>query len=114
MKKIEAIIRREKYEEVKNALGKIGVDFFSFWDVRGCGKTKDEHLYRGTAYSTDFIERRMLVIVVNNAYADKTVQCILKSAATGEIGDGKIFISEMEETVRIRNGDRGPGAIYLK
>jgi len=114
MKKIEAIIRREKFDDVKEALGKIGVDFFSFWDVRGCGKTFDEHQYRGTVYSTEYIERRVLAIVVNNAYVEKTIRCILSSAATGAIGDGKIFISEMEDAVRIRNGEHGPSAIYVK
>lgn len=114
MKKIEAIIRREKFEEVKSALSEIGVDFFSFWDVRGCGKSRETQQYRGMVYPTEHIERRVLSIVVNNAYVDKTVRCILSAAATGEIGDGKIFISEIEQTIRIRNGEIGPGAIYVK
>ncbi|MBK8807918.1 MAG: P-II family nitrogen regulator [Bacteroidales bacterium] len=114
MKKIEAIIRRDLYEQVKDALNAVGVQFFSFWDVRGCGKAHDKKQYRGTEYDTSFIERRFLSIVVNEAFVDITVKTILESACTGEIGDGKIFISPIEETIRIRNGERGPEAIYLK
>jgi len=111
MKKIEAIIRRDKYEEVKDALHKQGVDFFSFWDVRGVGKAHDSAQYRGTIYDTSYIERRLLSIVVNDDYADIAIKCLLESASTGEVGDGKIFISEIQETIRIRNGARGSDAI---
>lgn len=114
MKKIEAIIRRELYETVKESLSQVGVQFFSFWDVRGVGKAHDEKLYRGTTYDTSYIERRLLSIVVNDAFVDITIKVLLESASTGEIGDGKIFISPIEETIRIRNGERGPEAIYLK
>jgi len=114
MKKIEAIIRRDLYEEVKEALNEVGVQFFSFWDVRGVGKAYDKKLYRGTEYDTSYIERRLLSIIVNDAFVDITIKTILKSAATGEVGDGKIFISPIDETIRIRNGERGPEAIYLK
>lgn len=114
MKKVEAIIRRERYEEVREALHRVGVDFFSFWDVRGCGKATDKFQYRGTVYDTSYIERRMLSIIVNDDFVDITIDTILHTAATGELGDGKIFISDIAETVRIRNGDRGPDAIYFK
>lgn len=114
MKKIEAIIRRDLYEDVKEALSEIGVQFFSFWDVRGVGKSHDKKQYRGTEYDTSYIERRLLSIIVNDAFLDVAVKTILDSAATGEIGDGKIFISPIDETVRIRNGERGPEAIYYK
>lgn len=111
MKKIEAIIRRDKYEEVKDALHAKGVDFFSFWDVRGVGKAHDSAQYRGTIYDTSYIERRLLSIVVNDSFVDVAVNCLLESATTGEIGDGKIFISDIQETIRIRNGERGSDAI---
>ena len=114
MKKIEAIIRRDVYETVKVSLADAGVQFFSFWDVRGVGKALEHKQYRGTEYDTSVIERRLLSIIVNDAFVDTTIKVILESAATGEIGDGKIFISPIEETIRIRNGERGPEAIYLK
>lgn len=114
MKKIEAIIRRDLYEQVKEALNNVDVHFFSFWDVRGCGKAHDKKLYRGNEYDTSYIERRMLSIIVNDNFVDITIKTILESASTGEIGDGKIFISPIDDTIRIRNGERGPEAIYLK
>jgi len=114
MKKIEAIIRREKYEEVKAALKDAEIQFFSFWDVRGCGQAKEEKQYRGNSYDTSFIERRFLSIVVNDNFVDVCINAIIQSGSTGEIGDGKIFISTIDETVRIRNGERGPEAIYFK
>ncbi|MFO7869280.1 MAG: P-II family nitrogen regulator [Bacteroidales bacterium] len=114
MKKIEAIIRRDLYEDVKEALNKVGVQFFSFWDVRGVGKFHEKKQYRGTEYDTSFIERRLLSIIVNDAFVDIAIQTILDSASTGEVGDGKIFVIPVEETIRIRNGERGPEAIYLK
>ncbi len=114
MKKIEAVIRLSKYEQVREALKSIGVEFFSFWDVRGCGKDVVTQIYRGTVYDRSNIERRMISIVVNDAFVEKTVECILTHGSTGELGDGKIFISEIEEVVRIRTGERGPQAIYFK
>jgi nitrogen regulatory protein P-II 1 len=114
MKKLEAIIRLEKYEKVKEALNEIGVNFFTFWDVRGCGLAKNSQMYRGVIYDTSHIERRMISIVVNDAFVNKTIGCILASASTGEIGDGKIFITEVADTVRIRNSERGPAAVYLQ
>lgn len=114
MKKIEAVIRREKYEDVRAALNEVGVEFFSFWDVRGVGKSKETQMYRGTIYDTSFIERRLVSIIVNDDFVDVAIDTILKSASTGEFGDGKIFVSDIIETVRVRNGDRGPEAISFK
>lgn len=114
MKKIEAIIRREKFAEVRDALHAIEVDFFSYWDVVGQGREKEEHIYRGTEYKTEFIQRRILKIIVNDDFKDKTIKAILESANTGEIGDGKIFVSSVEESYRIRNGEEGPESLRFK
>lgn len=107
MKKIEAIIRKSKYSAVKEALHDIGVNFFSYWDVTGIGNEKKGHVYRGITYSTSDIQRRHLTIVVNDDFEEITIQAILKSAATGDVGDGKIFISDIKESYRIRTGDKG-------
>lgn len=107
MKKIEAIIRKSKYNAVKEALHEVGVNFFSYWDVTGLGNEKEGHVYRGVSYSTSDIQRRHLSIVVNDDFADATVQAIIRSAATGNVGDGKIFVSNIEEAYRIRTGEKG-------
>lgn len=107
MKKIEAIIRKAKFEEVKNALHETEVNFFSYWDVIGIGNEKEGHVYRGVSYSTSEIQRRMISIVVSDSFVEKTVDIILKTAYTGSVGDGKIFVSPIDETYRIRTKERG-------
>jgi nitrogen regulatory protein P-II 1 len=107
MKKIEAIIRKSKFSEVKEALQNVGVNFFSYWDVTGLGNEKEGHVYRGISYSTSDIQRRYLSIVVNDDFEDVTINAILKSASTGDIGDGKIFVSDIKEAYRIRTEDKG-------
>lgn len=107
MKKIEAIIRKSKYSQVKNALHDVGVNFFSYWDVTGKGNEKEGHVYRGVAYSTSDIQRRFLSIVVNDDFEKITIKALLESAATGDVGDGKIFVSNIEECYRIRTGEKG-------
>src|SRR6056300_249298 len=107
MKKVEAIIRKSKYNVVKDALHDVGVNFFSYWDVTGLGNEKEGHVYRGVSYSTSDIQRRYLSIVVNDDFAEKTVQTIISSAGTGEVGDGKIFVSDIDECYRIRTGEKG-------
>jgi nitrogen regulatory protein P-II 1 len=107
MKKIEAIIRKSKFFAVKEALHLVGVNFFSYWDVTGVGNEKEGHVYRGISYSTSDIQRRHLSIVVNDDFEEVTIKAILKSGATGEVGDGKIFVSNIEESYRIRTGDKG-------
>jgi len=107
MKKIEAIIRKSKYRKVKEALYSVGVTFFTYWDVTGKGNEKEGHVYRGVTYSTSDIQRRVLSIVVNDEFEEATIKAILSSAATGEVGDGKIFISEIQESYRIRTGEKG-------
>lgn len=107
MKKIEAIIRKSRFTVVKDALQEVGVNFFSYWDVTGIGNEKEGHVYRGVSYSTSDIQRRHLSIVVNDDFEEVTIKAILKSAATGNVGDGKIFVSHIEECYRIRTGEKG-------
>lgn len=107
MKKIEAIIRKSKFSDVKDALHDVGVNFFSYWDVTGQGNEKEGHVYRGIAYSTSDIQRRYLSIVVNDNFEEITVKTIIEAASTGEVGDGKIFVSDIKEAYRIRTGDKG-------
>jgi nitrogen regulatory protein P-II 1 len=107
MKKIEAIIRKSKYREVKEALYDAGISFFSYWDVTGKGNEKEGHVYRGVTYSTSDIQRRFLSIVVNEEFEEAAIKAILDAAATGEVGDGKIFVSDITESYRIRTGEKG-------
>lgn len=114
MKKIEAIIRLTQYESVKKALEEQDITFFSYWDVRGVGTAREGHLYRGTVYDTSIIERRIISIIVRDENLDKTVQALMSAARTGEIGDGRIFVTEVAETYRIRTGESGPETLYIK
>ncbi|MBO8446150.1 MAG: P-II family nitrogen regulator [Bacteroidetes bacterium] len=112
MKKIEAIIRKTKFDDVKEALLAADIEWFSYYDVRGVGKSRQARIYRGVMYDTSSIERTMISIVVRDKNAEKTVQAILKAAQTGEVGDGRIFVYEIEDAVRIRTGERGDIALY--
>jgi nitrogen regulatory protein P-II 1 len=109
MKKIEAIIRTSKFEEIKAQLKEIGIDFFSYWDASGVGNEmlRGHHTYRGTVYDTQFISRIFISIVLRDENVQKTIDCIQKAAYTGEVGDGMIFAYNIEESVRISNGARG-------
>tara|TARA_B110000881_G_scaffold45254_1_gene37523 strand:- start:658 stop:996 length:339 start_codon:yes stop_codon:yes gene_type:complete len=107
MKKIEAIIRKSKFSNVKKALHNVEVNFFSYWDVTGVGNEKEGHVYRGVTYSTTDIQRRYLSIVVSEPFVERTVNAILESAYSGEVGDGKIFILPVEEAYRIRTKESG-------
>lgn len=112
MKKIEAIIRRTKFDDVKDALLAADIEWFSYYEVRGVGKMREARIYRGVAYDTSSIERVLLSIVVRDKNVEKTVQAVTKAAYTGEIGDGRIFIIPVEDSVRIRTGERGDIALY--
>lgn len=114
MKKIEAIVRKTKFEEVKEALNENGIEFFSFWEARGVGMARESRVYRGVAYDTGTIERLFLSIVVRDVNLEKTLDAIIKSAATGEVGDGKIFVSSIDESIRIRTGEKGDESLYIK
>jgi nitrogen regulatory protein P-II 1 len=116
MKKIEAIIRTSQYEAVKKALHEIDIDFFTWWDVTGQGNDKKhrQEIYRGTVRDTSYISRRYLSIVVRDINLQKTVDCLLRTARTGEVGDGKIFVSELEQSYRIRTGESGDDSLFNK
>ncbi len=114
MKKVEAVIRKTKFEEVKDALYEAGIEFFSFWDVRGVGQAREGRVYRGVVYDTSTIQRTKLSIIVRDKNVEKTVQAILGAARTGEIGDGKVFILPIEESYRIRTGEAGDESLFIK
>lgn len=112
MKKIEAIIRKTKFDEVKQALLEADIEWFSYYDVRGEGKMREARIYRGVMYDTSVIERVLLNIVVRDKNVEKTVAAVQHAAQTGEIGDGRIFVIPVEDTVKIRTGERGDIALY--
>lgn len=107
MKKIIAVIRKTKFQEVKEALLASDIDWFEYSDVKGVGQSRQERIYRGVVYSTDNIERVRLSIVLRDVLVDQTVKVIMAAAHTGEVGDGRIFVSEMEEVYSIRTGESG-------
>ncbi len=107
MKKIEAIIRKTKFEDVKEALLKSDIDWFEYHDVHGIGQSRQERIYRGVQYSTDVIERVALTIVCRDQFVDPTIKVIINVAQTGQVGDGRIFVSEVLDTWSIRTGENG-------
>jgi len=114
MKKIEAIIRRSKFEEVKVALHAIDIDFFTYSETFGVGNEKKrKEVLRGSS-DTEFISRLTLSIVVRDINLQKTIDCLLEKAYTGEVGDGKIFVSTIDESYRIRTKESGDESLYMK
>ena len=112
MRKVEAIIKPFKLDEVKEALNGIGIQGITVSEVKGFGRQKGHtELYRGAEYVVDFLPKIKIEIAVSEEMADKAVQAIVEAANTGRIGDGKIFVSPMEEVIRIRTGERGPDAV---
>jgi nitrogen regulatory protein P-II 1 len=112
MKKIEAVIKPFKLDEVKEALQAIGIQGMTITEVKGFGRQKGHtELYRGAEYVVDFLPKIKLEIAVSDDLADKVIDAITRAAATGRIGDGKIFVLPIEEAIRIRTGERGPDAI---
>ncbi len=107
MKKIEAVIRKTKFDEVKDALTSVGAGFFSYWDVRGVGRARQERVYRGVVYDTSSIERVTLTMVVNDDSVDKIVKTIIETGQTGEVGDGKVFVFDVQNSYRIRTEEVG-------
>src|SRR5579871_2338589 len=112
MKKIEAIIQPHKLEDVKEALKAIGVDGMTITEVRGHGRQKGhKEIYRGMEYQVDLLPKVKVELVVPDGRADEVIRTVVASARTGKIGDGKVFIYDVAEAIRIRNDDRGEGAL---
>jgi len=112
MKKIEAIIKPFKLEEVKDALSEVGIEGMTVSEVKGFGRQKGHtEIYRGSEYTVDFLPKVKVEIVLGDDVADSAVDAIVKAAKTGKIGDGKVFISAIEEAVRIRTEEKGEKAV---
>ena len=112
MKKIEAIIKPFKIEEVKDALSELGIEGMTVTEVKGFGRQKGHtEIYRGSEYTVDFLPKVKVEIAVGDELVAKTVETIIKSAKTGKIGDGKVFVVPLDEVVRIRTDERGEAAV---
>ncbi len=112
MKKIEAIIRHFKLEDVKNALADVGIAGMTITEVRGFGRQKGHtETYRGTEYAVDFVPKVKLEVAVADGQLQMVIDTILRTAQTGQIGDGKIFVTDLQDTIRIRTGETGGEAI---
>src|SRR5512147_1896067 len=112
MKKIEAIIKPFKLEDVKEALSGLGVEGMTVSEVKGFGRQKGHtEIYRGSEYTVDFLPKVKIELIVPDAQAQAAIDAIIKSARTGKIGDGKVFVSDIEEAIRIRTDERGEKAI---
>jgi nitrogen regulatory protein P-II 1 len=114
MKKVEAIIRKTKFDDVQEALREAGIDFITFWDVRGVGKSTQARIYRGIKYDTSSIERTMVTFYCREKYLKPALAAIQASAKTGQVGDGKIFISDITDGIRIRTGESGEKSVYIE
>jgi nitrogen regulatory protein P-II 1 len=112
MKKLEAIVKPFKLDEVKDRLNEIGIQGITVTEVKGFGRQKGHtELYRGAEYIVDFLPKVKIEVVINDSRLEDVVNTIIKAAQTGRIGDGKIFVTNIEETVRVRTGERGEEAI---
>jgi nitrogen regulatory protein PII len=112
MKKIEAIIKPFKLEEVKDALGELGIEGMTVSEVKGFGRQKGHtEIYRGSEYTVDFLPKIKIEVVLSDDALDTAIAAIVKSARTGKIGDGKVFVSHIEEAVRIRTEEKGAAAV---
>src|SRR5256714_9318430 len=112
MKKVEAIIRHFKLEDVKNALTERGIHGMTISEVRGFGRQKGHtEMYRGTEYAVDFVPKVKVEVVVSDTRLTPTIETIMRAAQTGQIGDGKIFVSNLEDSIRIRTGEHGEEAL---
>lgn len=112
MKKVEAIIRPFRLDDVREALGEIGVKGMTLTEVKGYGRQKGHtELYRGSEYQIDFLPKIKIEVVVSAAMVDRVVDTIIKAAKTGQVGDGKIFVSPVEDVIRVRTGESGEEAL---
>src|SRR6201997_456038 len=112
MKKIEAIIKPFKLEEVKDALGEIGIEGMTVTEVKGFGRQKGHtEIYRGSEYTVDFLPKIKIELVVIDSLLDNAIAVIVKTARTGKIGDGKVFVSDIQDAIRIRTEEKGVAAV---
>jgi nitrogen regulatory protein P-II 1 len=112
MKKVEAVIRHFKLEDVKNALTEQGIQGMTITEVRGFGRQKGHtEMYRGTEYAVDFVPKVKVEVIVPNSIVQTVIDTILRTAQTGQIGDGKIFVTDLADTIRIRTGETGEDAL---
>lgn len=111
MKKIEAIIRKSKFETIKRALYEAGIEWFSYWDITGHGKSAVSHMVKGQVFHSNYLQRYRITIVVHDDNLDKTVKAVM-AARSGKKGDGKIFVSDVENIYRIRTGETGQDALF--
>ena len=107
MKKIEAIIRKTLFESVKEALFNADINWFSYSEVKAIGQDREDRVYRGIMYSTDIISRIELTIICRDQFVQPAIDAIMSSARTGEVGDGRIFVSPVDDTWSIRTGEHG-------
>lgn len=114
MKKVEAIVKPFKLEDIKEALSEIGIQGMTVTEVKGFGRQKGHtEIYRGSEYTVDFLPKVKLEIVVDDEQVEGVIDKIVSTANTGKIGDGKVFVSPIEEAVRIRTGEKGPDAVAV-
>jgi nitrogen regulatory protein PII len=112
MKKIEAIIRLSRFDKIRDSLALIGINFFTLQDVKGFGLQKGEKMvYRGSVYDADYIARLQIDILTTDDMVDSVVDAIISSGKTGDVGDGKIIVYDVQEVVRIRTGEKGSEAV---
>lgn len=111
MKKVEAIIRKSKFKVVKKALVESGFEFFSYWMVRDITEEKEKRIYRGVEYETPASERILLTLIIKDEHLDQATNIIVKNGQTGNAGDGRIFISTLEDAMRVQTGEHGDKAV---
>ncbi|MBO6079177.1 MAG: P-II family nitrogen regulator [Bacteroidaceae bacterium] len=107
MKKIEAIIRKTKFEDVKEALFEADINWFSYSEVHAIGQDRQDRIYRGVMYSTDIISRIEITIICRDQFVEPAINAIMGAARTGQVGDGRIFVSPVDDTWSIRTGEHG-------
>ena len=111
MKKIEAIVRKTHFEDVKQALFAADINWFSYSEVKAIGQARQDRSYRGVIYSTDIIERTEITIICRDQFVQPAIDAIMKAAHTGEVGDGRIFVSPVDDTWSIRTGEHGDSVL---
>ena len=114
MQKIEAIVRKTKFEDVKQALFAADINWFSYAEVKAIGQDREDRIYRGVMYRTDIISRIEITIICRDQFVQPAVQAILSAAHTGEVGDGRIFVSPVTDTWSIRTGEHGDSVLADK